>query len=575
MKLANFRIGHRLGAAFGLVLLMALASSGLGIHQLGQIQGNLDRIVQENNAKITISHQMNDAIHQVLRSMRTLMLLEDKAAIEAEGQKIVQFRDAYDRAREALGRLPASEEFKTHLARVDEARNASRPANNKVIQLGLSGQRQEAVAALIQESQPLTQRWQDLLEENIRLQEATNQRSSDEAAAAYVSARNLLIASALAMLAASALLAWRITRSITRPLRNACEVALRVAEGDLTTGVHAEGHDEAAQLLRALATMEQKLTHTVAHVRRNAEGVATASAQIAQGNHDLSQRTEEQAASLQQTAASMGQLGGTVRHNTDSAQQANQLAQGASDVAARGGRVVAQVVETMKGIEASSKKIADIIGVIDGIAFQTNILALNAAVEAARAGEAGRGFAVVAGEVRSLAQRSAEAAKEIKDLITDSVQRVGMGSDLADEAGHTMEEVVTAIKRVTDLMGEISTASAEQFRGVSEVGKAMGQMDQVTQQNAALVEESAAAADSLKNQAQRLVEAVAVFRLLHEEHAPVAFSAPQEEAANRDMGHSASNVAHPDFKRRSAAKAPALATDADQARTGTDDWTTF
>jgi methyl-accepting chemotaxis protein len=516
MKLANFRIGHRLAAAFGLIVSMALASAALGIHQLAQIQDNLDRVIEDSNVKIALSHEMNDAIHLVLRSMRTLMLLEDKGAIEAEAEKIVAYRQRYDAARQALDALPVGDALKTQLARVDEARGATRGINSQVIQLAQAGQRQEALELLLQESQPRTQRWQDLLQENIRQQEATNAQSNAQARSAYASARNLLVGSALLTLLASVLLAWRITRSITVPLNHACQLALRVAEGDLTTGVRPEGKDEAAQLLGALATMEEKLTHTVAHVRRNAEGVATASAQIAQGNHDLSQRTEEQASSLQQTAASMEQLGGTVRHNTDNALQANQLAQGASAIASRGGEVVTRVVSTMKGIEESSRRIADIINVIDGIAFQTNILALNAAVEAARAGEAGRGFAVVASEVRSLAQRSASAAKEIKDLIVDSVERVGQGSALADQAGETMHEVVTAIKRVTDLMGEISSASSEQFKGVAEVGQAVGQMDHVTQQNAALVEQSAAAADSLSSQAQRLVEAVAVFRLAHE-----------------------------------------------------------
>ncbi|WP_066333727.1 methyl-accepting chemotaxis protein [Azohydromonas lata] len=523
MKLVNFRIGQRLAAAFGVIVAMALASAALGVHQLARIQDNLDRVVEDSNVKIALSHEMNDAIHRVLRSMRTLMLLEDKAAVEAEVTRIAEYRSAYDAARQALDALPADEEIKARFAQVDEARNATRGINTQVVQLALAGQRQEALALLLTESQPRTQRWQDLLQDSIRLQEAANAQSNAQAREAYAWARNELVSGALLMLAASVLLAWRITRSITVPLRRACEVALRVAEGDLTQGVRAEGRDEAAQLLGALAVMEDRLTSTVAHVRRNAEGVATASAQISQGNLDLSQRTEEQASSLQQTAASMDQLGGAVRHNADTAQQANQLAQGASDVAVQGGQVVAKVVDTMRGIEESSRRIADIIGVIDGIAFQTNILALNAAVEAARAGEAGRGFAVVAGEVRALAQRSAGAAREIKDLIGVSVQRVGEGSALADQAGQTMQDVVSAIKRVTDLMGEISHASLEQSQGVSQVGEAVGQMDRVTQQNAALVEESAAAAQSLSSQAQRLVEAVAVFRLA--QHAPALAAA--------------------------------------------------
>jgi methyl-accepting chemotaxis protein len=306
-----------------------------------------------------------------------------------------------------------------------------------------------------------------------------------------------------------------VTRSILRELggepREAAGIAREIANGNLVVDVPVRAGDSTS-LLAAMREMRDNLARIVTQVRTGSESVATASTQIAQGNQDLSSRTEQQASSLQQTAASMEELGTTVKQNADNARQANQLAEGASEVASRGGAVVSQVVDTMRGIQASSQKIADIIGTIDGIAFQTNILALNAAVEAARAGEQGRGFAVVAGEVRSLAQRSAEAAREIKSLITDSVERVEQGNSLVNQAGATMDEVVNAIRRVTDIMSEISAASAEQSQGVSQVAQAVGQMDQVTQQNAALVEESAAAADSLKQQAQGLVQAVAVFR---------------------------------------------------------------
>jgi len=303
------------------------------------------------------------------------------------------------------------------------------------------------------------------------------------------------------------------SRSITRPIDRAVNLARQVAEGDLSARVDIRGTDEIAQLLQAMQSMQGKLSEVVRVVRENSESVATASAQIAQGNHDLSARTEQQASALQETAASMEELSSTVRQNADNARQANQLAQGASEFATKGGDAVGQVVQTMKGINDSSKKIADIIGVIDGISFQTNILALNAAVEAARAGEQGRGFAVVAGEVRNLAQRSAEAAKEIKRLIGDSVERVEQGTVQVDEAGQRMTEIVGSIRQVTDIMGEISAASTEQSDGVAQVGNAVTQMDQATQQNAALVEESAAAASSLKTQAQQLVDAVAIFRL--------------------------------------------------------------
>jgi methyl-accepting chemotaxis protein len=325
-----------------------------------------------------------------------------------------------------------------------------------------------------------------------------------------------LLLGGLGLCVMTGLLGFALTRSVFRQLGSeplaAVAAVNAVARGDLTQPIELQAGDSQS-LMAALAGMQGSLTRVVSEVRGNSEGVATASAQIAQGNQDLSGRTEQQASALQQTAATMEELGTTVRHNADSAKQANQLAQGAAAVAAQGGEVVGKVVTTMQGINDSSRRIGDIISVIDGIAFQTNILALNAAVEAARAGEQGRGFAVVASEVRSLAQRSADAAKEIKTLIGRSVEQVGQGTALVDQAGKTMGEIVSAIQRVSAIVAEISSASAEQSQGVQQVGEAVTQMDQATQQNAALVEESAAAAESLKGQAQQLVQAVAVFKL--------------------------------------------------------------
>ena len=319
---------------------------------------------------------------------------------------------------------------------------------------------------------------------------------------------------------------FALSRSITRALGRAADSARAVAGGDLAVQIDVRGRDEMSDLMHALRGMQDSLSRIVTEVRQNAESVATASAQIAMGNMDLSSRTEEQASALQQTAASMEQLGSAVHRNADNAQQANQLARDASAVAVKGNEVVGQVVDTMQGINDSSKRIADIIGVIDSIAFQTNILALNAAVEAARAGEQGRGFAVVASEVRTLAIRSADAARQIKTLIDTSVERVELGSTLVTQAGATMTEIVSSIRRVTGIMSEISAASSEQSTGVAQIGEAVVQMDQTTQHNAALVEESAAAADSLKEQARQLVEAVAVFRLVDAQRAPSAATAP-------------------------------------------------
>ena len=360
---------------------------------------------------------------------------------------------------------------------------------------------------------PLYAKVRGSLEPLVKLQISEAKKEYEQSVSRYESFRLIAIASIVVGLAVGWVFGLALLRSLGRSLKNAVKVAHAVAKGDLTQKIHSQGQDEVAQLLKALETMTQSLVSVVSNVRQGSEGVATASAEIAQGNNDLSARTEQQASALEQTAASMEELGSTVRQNADSARTANQLAVSASTIAVEGGNVVGQVVETMRDINESSRKISDIIQVIDGIAFQTNILALNAAVEAARAGEQGRGFAVVASEVRSLAGRSADAAKEIKSLINASVERVEHGTALVDKAGVTMTEVVSSIKRVTDIMGEISAASNEQALGVAQVGEAVTQMDQTTQQNAALVEQMAAAASSLKSQAQELVQTVAVFQL--------------------------------------------------------------
>ena len=382
------------------------------------------------------------------------------------------------------------------------------------VQKALRAHDQKEVGRLITSAlQPLFTPLAKHLDAIVQLQVDVAKQEYDGAVARYATIRAVAIGSIVVGLLLAVLVGLWVIRSITRPISEAVRIAQTVAQGDLTSRIEVHSKDETGQLLSALKAMNESLVKVVTTVRQGSDSIATGTGQIATGNADLSQRTEEQASNLQQTAASMEQLTATVKNNAETARQATELAGSASTVAAQGGVVVGQVVNTMEAITASSKKIADIISVIDGIAFQTNILALNAAVEAARAGEQGRGFAVVASEVRSLAQRSAAAAREIKELITDSVDKVQTGSQQVGEAGRTMSDIVSQVKRVNDLIGEISTATGEQTQGISQVGDAVTQLDQVTQQNAALVEQSAAAAESLNQQAARLVEAVSVFKL--------------------------------------------------------------
>jgi methyl-accepting chemotaxis protein len=490
----NLKIGTRLGVAFAIVLLLSAVAGSIAVIELGLMRSDIDRIVLVSNKKTHLVSAMSEAVHIESRVIRTITLLSDKDAMKTEWAKVDKVRHAYDQAWQALSEMPASEAGMALRRKTDAAKVEVRPLVDQVLALALENKDEEATTMLLKQVGPASTHWQETLEANLALQVQGSEQAYQEAIESFQMSRNLQVAVNLVAIVLGIALAYGITRSVTGPLGQAVGAAKRIAEGDLSRRIQADSRDETGQLLASMRTMQDALTRTVAHVRGNAEGVASASAQIAQGNLDLSSRTEEQASALEQTAASMEQLGATVRQNADGARRANELARGASEVAAQGGQVFARVEQTMKGIDDSSRQIADIISVIDGIAFQTNILALNAAVEAARAGEQGRGFAVVAGEVRLLAQRSAEAAKQIKALITQSVERVEQGSSLVDEAGSTMREIVDSIQRVADIVGEISSASAEQSSGVSQVAQAVTQMDQATQQNAALVEESAAAA---------------------------------------------------------------------------------
>ena len=516
MAIANMKVSTRLGLGFGLVLVLLLLVASLGLFNMGTIHAKLERIVNENVVKTELVNNMAESVHIVARVSRSVVLLSDEAAIRAELEKATKQRAAYNDAFEQLGKLPATQKGLEIRARIIDWQKVARPLNDKVFELALAGNDAEATNVLIKQAGPATQSWQDVMDEYIELQKQNNNADAAEAGAAYQRARLLMLSLSAFAMVLGAVAATLIARSLLRQLGGephyAAEVAGRIAAGDLSVMVNTR-RDDTHSVLHAMKMMRDALAKIVAEVRAGTETIASASAQIASGNQDLSARTEQQASSLEETASSMEELTSAVRANNDNARQANQLAKSASAVAQQGGSVVAQVVDTMGVINDSSRKIVDIIAVIDGIAFQTNILALNAAVEAARAGEQGRGFAVVASEVRNLAQRSTAAAKEIKELIGNSVEKVGIGSKLVEQAGQTMEEVVNSVRRVTDIMAEISTASDEQGAGIEQINQAVSEMDTVTQQNAALVEEAAAAAEAMQQQAANLEQVVSVFRL--------------------------------------------------------------
>jgi methyl-accepting chemotaxis protein len=513
MKIRNLKIGTRLGLGFGIQILLLLGAIAMGIYQLSMINATLDEIVTHSNVKTAASNEMRAAQLNVMFASSKVVMLSDPAQRAGQEAAIGKAREAYDAAAVVLRGAVKSEAGKAILARIDAGLAETRPLVNKARALALGGDAAAATASLINEAGPASLHWQAALAEMVDHETALTKIMAIAAEKSHDDARfGLLLIGALSA-AFATLIGWFATRSIVVPLQQALRVAQTVASGDLNSEIEVSATDETGTLLTALKAMNDSLKNIVGQVRSGTDMIASASTQIASGNLELSARTEQQASSLEETAASMEELTSTVKQNADNARQANQLAVSASEVAVKGGAVVARVVETMSSINDSSRKIVDIIGVIDGIAFQTNILALNAAVEAARAGEQGRGFAVVAAEVRNLAQRSAGAAKEIKGLIDDSVDKVALGSTLVNNAGATMDEVVASVKRVTDIMAEISAAGREQELGIAQINQAVIEMDTVTQQNAALVEEAAAAAESLQVQAGTLVDVVSVFKL--------------------------------------------------------------
>ncbi len=514
--LARLSVGRQLQLAFGTVLSLMAVLGAVAVLGLQRVDHEAEALAGKWLRGVSELAQARVALIE-LRALEVKHSRTDDTSYHAEyEEKIKDANTNLDAQLEAYVSHMASDEERAIHDKLAKARADYAKANQQVLALGRDKKQQDAADVSDGLSSTAFDETIGALDKLSAHSFQQGQLAATAARSTFQQARGMVLGlMALALLTGLGM-ALVIVRQLLRQLGGepvaAVRVAQAVAAGDLSTPIALKTGDSSS-LMAQLQQMQHSLAGTVRQVRSGSEQVATASSQIAQGNQDLSGRTEQQAASLQQTAATMDELGSTVRNNADNARQANQLALNASGVAVHGGEVVSQVVTTMKGINDSSKKIADIIGVIDGIAFQTNILALNAAVEAARAGEQGRGFAVVASEVRSLAQRSAEAAKEIKTLISASVERVDQGTVLVDQAGQTMTEIVTAIRRVTDIMGEISSASSEQSNGVAQVGQAVTQMDRATQQNAALVEESAAAAESLRQQAEQLVQAVAVFKL--------------------------------------------------------------
>jgi methyl-accepting chemotaxis protein len=513
MNLNDMKISTRLFLGFGLLGLLITLMGGISLVKIAIVDAAIHKLTDERMPRVAVLNQIKANVNQIEVALRNMAIMTDPAERKQQQDRVESTRKTIG---DAVGKLRT--EIKSGrgvalIARIGETRGNYVATQVEFIDLVNAGKVDQAKSFLLTVARPAQQVYFAAVEGVIKLQgELANEAVTDAIFAMSGVKTAVWTSGAVAMVVATAMAMW-IIRSITGPLNQAVAVSRAVAAGDLSVQFEAEGKSETAQLLIALKEMLASLGKVVSDVRQGSESVATASAEIAQGNNDLSARTEQQASALEETAAAMEELNTTVRQNADHARRANQLAMSASGVAEQGGDVVSQVVQTMKGINASSRRISDIISVIDSIAFQTNILALNAAVEAARAGEQGRGFAVVATEVRSLAGRSAGAAKEIKSLINASVERVEQGTTLVDQAGVTMAEVVSSIKRVTDLISEISVASNEQSQGVRQVGEAINHMDQVTQQNATLVEEMAAAASSLKAEAQDLVASVSVFKL--------------------------------------------------------------
>jgi methyl-accepting chemotaxis protein len=515
MNIANIKIGTRLSIAFSLTTVMLALVVGVGATYLRLTSSEIKLTIDDRYAKISLLNDIKSEANLQFGELRDAVATSDPARARAEFDAVAAHTHSIE---EKLGRLDGwihAPQAVALLQELKQARARYLAPRDRLLALARAGDKDGATALQLGELRPAQAGYMAALDKLIAFQVELMHASGNQAEQQARTASTAMILLGVASAGLSLFTAWFITRGIVRPINHAVRVARTVAGGDLSSVIEVRSSDEIGQLSAALKEMNTSLVNIVTEVRGGTEAIAIASAEIASGNMDLSERTEQQAGSLEETASSMEELTSTVKQNADNARQANQLAQSASEVAGKGGAVVAQVVGTMASINESARKIVDIIAVIDGIAFQTNILALNAAVEAARAGEQGRGFAVVANEVRSLAQRSAAAAKEIKSLIGDSVDKVDAGARLVDQAGTTMNEIVASVHRVTDIMSEIAAASQEQLSGIELINEAITQMDQTTQQNAALVEEASAAASTMQEQASQLSGAVGLFKLAH------------------------------------------------------------
>jgi methyl-accepting chemotaxis protein len=521
MSFNQFRVATRLAIGYGLMSVLLLIVTILGVNRMALIKERVDEITKINDVEARLVAAMDLTVTERALALRNLSLLENdnKKEIQMEvdrvGEQAKKYADAEQKLKAMFASVPGTVAQENELlAQISQQAALAAPYYPRAVQLALDGKKDEAYQLVRFEFRPVQKKWWAAMRELAALEARQNDEQLRQADAAYNGARTMMILCGVLAVVVGALGAWLITRSLLRQLGGepsaAVQIAGQIAAGDLSVDIETHAGDDSS-LMHAMRSMRDSLAHIVGQVRGGTDTIATASAQIAAGNFDLSSRTEQQASSLEETASSMEEMTSAVKQNADNARQANGLALSASHVAEKGGDVVSQVVTTMGAINQSAQKIVEIIGVIDGIAFQTNILALNAAVEAARAGEQGRGFAVVATEVRNLAQRSAAAAKEIKTLISDSVEKVDSGNKLVEQAGATMHEVVDSIKRVTDIMSEIVAASEEQSSGIEQVNHAISQMDTVTQQNASLVEEAAAAAQSMQEQADHLAQVVGVF----------------------------------------------------------------